>query len=125
MANDFFQSKRNYNQICKWWTRKDEDEDTSDELIMKRIPNGVFYAKEVAPENVTSEAVGDSFMFERNQITIKSPDNLWGMKKNDLILYEDEKWIVESVQKPHSRTQNTFFAGDRNCSHYWYIEIRR
>lgn len=125
MANDFFQSKRNYNQKCKWWSRSEIDENTPDELIMKRVPNGIFFAKEVSPQASTSEVVGDSFMFEKDTITIKTPDNLWQIKRNDLVEYEGDKWIVDNVQKPHSRMQNTFFAKDKDCSHFYYIELRK
>lgn len=125
MANDIFQSKRNYNQLCKWWSCTDEDRNTLDELILKRVPTGIFYAKEVSQQDSSSSVLSNTFMFERNQVTIKTPDNIYGIKKNDLVEYEGERWIVELVQKPHSRLQHTFFANDKHCSHFYYIELRK
>lgn len=125
MALDLFQSRREYNELCKWWSRDERDENTSDELIYKRIPTGTFLAKEVSPESIQNNVISGSFMFDRTTTTIKSVDNLNGIKQNDLILFRGEKWIIASVQRSKSKVQNTLFAIDKNCSHYWYIELRK
>lgn len=125
MGFDLFQSRREYNEFCKWWSRNESDEFSSDELIMKRIPTGMFLAKEVSSENKQSDIISDSFMFDKTTITIKSPDNLNGLKQHDLILFRGEKWFVVTVQKSKAKIQNTFFANDKNCSHFWYIELRK
>lgn len=125
MGFDLFQSRREYNEFCKWWSRNESDDFSSDELIMKRIPTGMFLAKEVSSENKQSDIISDSFMFDKTTITIKSPDNLNGLKQHDLILFRGEKWFVVTVQKSKAKIQNTFFANDKNCSHFWYIELRK
>ena len=125
MGFDLMQSRNTYNETCKWWTRNEDDEYTSDELVMKRVPSGHFQAKEINPESKQNRIIGNAFMFDRTNITIKSPDNLENIKNNDIVLFRGEKWIVSSVQKTKARAQRTFFALDKNVSHYWYIELRK
>lgn len=125
MSFDLFQSRQNYHETCKWWTRDERDKNTPDELIMQRIPSGTFVAKEVAPENMQDTILADSFMLDKSMTTIKSPDNLSKIKSEDLVEYQGEKWIVVNVQKSKAKIQNTMFATDKNCSHYWYLELRK
>ena len=122
---DLFQSRRNYNEPCKWWSRNESEDNSSDELIMKRIPTGTFMAKEITAENMQNTQIGNTFMFDRTNITIQTPDDVYGIKNNDLVLYQDEKWIVINVSKRKARMQQSQFASDRYCSHYWYIELRK
>lgn len=125
MAFDLFQSRRNYNVCCKWWSRAENNDVEDDELIYERIPSGHFYAKEVTAEATSNNALSGVFMTEKTKVTIKSPDDLGKIKSKDLIEYQGEKWIVDSVQKSKARLQRTFFALDKNVSHYWYIELRK
>ena len=125
MAFDLMQSRNTYNETCKWWARNEDDEYTSDELIMNRVPSGTFQAKEINPESKQNRIIGNAFMFDRTNITIKSPDELGDIKNNDIVEFRGEKWIISSVQKTKARAQRTFFALDKNVSHYWYIELRK
>lgn len=125
MSFDLFQSRRNYNEPCKWWSRNDSDEFTEDELVMKRIPTGYFMAKEVTPEMERDNPIANSWLLQRSGTTIKTPDDIYGIVSQDLVWYQGEKWIVVSVQKIKARMQQTQFATDRYCSHYWYIELRK
>lgn len=125
MSIDIFQSRRNYNELCRWWSRSEDDAYSDNTLIMKRVPTGTFMAKEVSPEQIQDVVIANSFMFEKNSITLKSPDNLIGIKCDDLVEYQDEMWIVSNVQKSKAKIQNTQYALSRNCSHYWYLELRK
>lgn len=125
MSIDIFQSRRNYNEPCRWWSRNENDDYEDDDLIMKRVPTGTFMAKEVSPEQIQDTVVANTFMFEKNMITIKSPDNLFGIKSKDLIEFQGEKWIVVNVQKSKAKLQNTQYASNRYCSHFWFLELRK
>lgn len=125
MAFDLMQSRKNYNICCKWWSKKQYVDVDDDELIYNRVPSGHFYAKEVSAETVSNNVIGGAFMVDRTSVTIKSPDNLQNIKSEDLVEYQGEKWIVANVQKSKARIQRTYFASDRNCSHYWYLELRK
>lgn len=125
MPFDLFQSRRNYNEPCKWWSRKENSDVSEDTLIMQRIPTGTFMAREISPEQLQDLIIGGTFMFDKATTVIKSSDNLSNLKNKDLVWYQGEKWIVQSVQKSKARIQNTQFAYDKNCSHFWYIELRK
>lgn len=126
MNFDPFQSRRNYNEVCHWWSRDMREQFDPDELIYKRIPsNGVFMAKEVSPETERNNPIANAWLLNRSGVTIKTPDNVAGLKSEDLVLYQGEKWIVTNVQKIKARIQQTEFATDKYCSHYWYIELRK
>lgn len=124
MSVDIFQSRRNYNEPCRWWSRNEHSEYDDDSLIMKRVPTGTFMAREVSPET-SQNAVIASFMFEKNTITIKTPDDINGITRNDLVEFQGEKWIVENVQKSKAKIQNTQYALDKKCSHFWYLNLRK
>ncbi len=125
MSRDLAQSTRGYNEYCHWWTRNEDDDFESNELIYKRIPSGSFWAKEEAPEQLRNNIISGSFMFDSAHTMIKTPDNVMSLKNNDLVKYQGELWIVVSVQKSKAKIANTMFAADRNCSHFWYIELRK
>ena len=126
MGVDLFQSRRDCNEFCRWWSRTDDEVRKQDnELVMKRIPSGTFWAKEISPEEYKKNIVAGDFIFDSSHTTIRSPDDCFGLKQDDLVEYQGETWIVVTVQKGKAKLSNTFFATDRNCSHYWYIELRK
>ena len=125
MSFDLFQSRRNYNEPCKWWKRDLRSDFNSSELVMKRVPTGTFMAKEVTPETERNNPIANSWLLNHSGITIKTPDNVYGIQSEDLVLYKGERWIVVNVQKMKARMQQSEFATDMNCSHYYYIELRR
>lgn len=125
MNFDLLQSRNTYNEPCKWWSRLETDKNESDEIIMSRLVSGTFCAKEVNPESKQNTIVGGAFMFDKTTATIKTPDDVTGIKNNDLVLYQGEKWIVVSAQRKVARNQQTYFVQNKHCSNYWYIELRK
>lgn len=125
MSFDLFQSRRNYNEPCKWWNEDARDKFDPDELIYNRIATGTFMAKEVSPETERNNPVINTWLINRSGTTIKTPDNIDGIKSECLVWYQGELWVVVDVQKVKARIQQTQFATDKNCSHYWYIELRK
>ena len=124
---DLRQSRRNCNEWCRWWTRKDSDkeDEVPDELIYKRTPDGQFWAEEISPERLKNNVIGGAFLFDSSHVSIRTPDNCFGLKSEDLVQYQDEIWIVVDAQKSKARKGSTMFASDKNCPHYWYIELRK
>ena len=126
MPLDIYNSRATYNEKCTWWSRNDMDEDIDlDELVLNRVATGSFMAKEVAPLRKQDAQIGGVFEIERHFITIKSPDNLSTIREKDLVKFRGEMWRVASVQRSKARNQNTFFGKDKNCSHYWYLELSK
>lgn len=125
MPVDIFQSRRTYYDLCKWWTRDESDKYNSNELIMKRAPDGVFYAKEVSGQVESQNIVGGLFMFDSTSVTLKTPDDITGIKKNSIVEYQGEMWVVDSIQKQRGKKQNSMFMGGNDISHYWYLQLRK
>lgn len=125
MSLDLFQSRRNYNEFCEWWSRDETDKYTAEELIMQRVPTGVFMAREYSPEVNQDAIVGGVFRFDKTTITIKTPDDVYGIKNDDIVRYDGEMWFVENVQKVKARIQNSMFVSDKACSHFWFISLRK
>lgn len=124
MSFDLFQSHRNFNELCRWWSRKESDDDELDnELIYKRIPTGSFYAKEAASETADNNVIGGIMMTTKNTITIYSPDNLTAIKPNDYVEYLGDLWRVEDNQKKIARMQNSEFMKNDQVSRYWYLTL--
>lgn len=122
---DLRQSKLTYNEECVWWTRDERDKFVSSELVMKRNASGTFNAKEVNAENYQNNIVGGSFMFDKTTITLKTPDNINGIKQNDIVLFRGETWMVETAQRKKAKAQNSCFLKSDNCAHFWYLELRK
>lgn len=122
---DRYQSHAGYNEKGRWWHRNENDDNETDEIIMQRVSSGAFLAKEVTPRRTEDIQVGGVFMFEKDTITIKTPDNLEGIASEDIVEFRGDKWRVVNVQRSKAKNQNTFFGKDVNCSHYWYLELRK
>jgi hypothetical protein len=122
---DLRQSRATYHEKCRWWKRNENDDIETDELVMKRVADGFFMAKEVTPNRTQNFTVGGVMRFEKDTITIKSPDNLISIESEDYVEFRGELWRVVSVQRSKARNQNTYFGKDKNCSHFWYLELRK
>lgn len=130
MGFDLFQSRRNMNEYCRWWARKESDDTEEDELVYKRVPRGYFHAKEVNAETNDDNLIGGVFMTDKTTVTIVSADDLSDMyneheyvKDKVLVEYQGELWRVENVQKRKARIQNSEFANSDYVSHYWYLSL--
>ena len=130
MSFDLFQSRRNMNERCRWWSKNESDEVKDNELRYKRVPSGYFYAKEVNAEVQDDNIIGGVFMTDKTSVTIMSSDNLASlqakqldMRNEVLVEYQGELWRVDNVQKRKARIQNTEFGNVNRVSHYWYLSL--
>ena len=123
MGFDLFQSRRNMNEHCTWWTRLEGEDIEESKLIYKRVASGTFSAQEVSSETSDNNVIGGTFMVRKTSVTIKSSDNLSDIKPNDWIDYQGEIWRVENVQKKKARIQNSEFGKPSSVSHYWYLSL--
>lgn len=130
MGFDLFQSRRNMNEECRWWSRNESDDIDEDELVYKRVPRGFFMAKEVNSEAQDDNVIGGIFMTDKTSVTIMSNDDLSDLfneqqdiRNRVLVEYQDEIWRVDNVQKRKARIQNTEFAKTSRVSHYWYLSL--
>ena len=130
MAFDLFQSRRNMNEQCRWWSRNESDEVPDGELRYKRVPRGYFAAKEVNAEVQDDNIIGGVFMTDKTSVTIMSSDDLSDLynetqdiKNKVLVEYQGDIWRCDSVQVRKARIQNTEFGKANKVSHYWYLSL--
>lgn len=130
MGFDLFQSRRNMNEFCEWWSELKNDDDSEDKLIYSRIPNGCFFAKEVNAEAQDDNFIAGIFALDKTSLTIMSSDDLTGLYNSSqdisnrvLVKYQGELWRVDNVQKRKARIQNSEFAKSSEVSHYWYLSL--
>jgi len=130
MAFDLFQSRRNMNEECRWWSRNEAEEIDEDVLRYKRVPRGYFLAKEVNAEVQDDNVIAGIFMADKTSVTIMTADSLTDLynekqdiKNRVLVEYQGEIWRVDNVQKRKARIQNTEFGAADKVSHYWYLSL--
>lgn len=127
---DNFQSRRGYEESCRWWSRNENDDISADEIRFKRVASGSFDAREMTAEQLMNLNLGGVFRIDSTHVTIKTPDDLSTLNddvmKGDVIVeYQGEIWMVDNVQKSKAKLQNTQYANDKDCSHFWYLELRK
>ena len=125
MPVDLFQSRRTFHEMCQYWRRNESDEYAPDRIVFNRVADGIFWAKEVSSEEERNNIVGGVFMFDSSHITIQTPDDLENLKSEDIVLYNDEIWIIVNIQKRKARINQNEYAKDKFCSHYWYLDLRK
>ena len=130
MAFDLFQSRRNMNELCRWWSRNESDDIDEDELQYKRVARGSFYAKEINAEVQDDNVIAGIFATDKTSVTIMSSDDLSDLyneyqdiRNRTLVEYQGEIWRVDNVQKRKARIQNSEFAKTSEVSHYWYLSL--
>lgn len=123
MGLDLFQSRNTYHEYCRYWNRDERDIYDNSELAQKRVPSGHFWAKEIASHVNEDQVVAGVFLFEKNTITIKSPDDLSSIKANDVIEFRGEIWRVDNIQKKQFKIQSNEFSIPSKVSHYWYLNL--
>ena len=50
-------------------------------------------AREENPETSRDNILAGVFSVERNTITIRTPDDIYGIKAKDIVLFRGEKWF--------------------------------
>lgn len=94
---------------CKYWVR-DEEEKELDEYVYNTVPSGVFYVKEITAEDLRKTQVNNLFMFDESLTTLFTSDSVMNLKKGDLIEYNGDVWVAQSVQIKKVAKNRQFMA---------------
>jgi len=121
MPYDSNVSHRGYNEKCKLWKR------IKNSFDFEGAPDDVFYAKEESEKSQDRDYfMGNSRVFmERDTILIKTPDNLFGIKTDDCVEYQGEKWFVVSAKREKVRNQQSELTSVSHVSYFWYLSLRK
>ena len=115
---DLFHSRRtNYNK-CEYWIRDERDATGSpSQWILYNQSSGTFYAKPVSVRSNQANVLNGVWMLDNNRVTIESDDDIEGIARGCLVKYDEELWLVESVQKEKHHKESEF----RKHPDYKYI----
>lgn len=114
-------SHRGFNIKCKWWSRINNSFD------FNKSPNGFFYCKELSEKEAQRDFfMGNSMiMMERDTVIIKTPDDLSGIKTDDAVEFDDEKWFVVDFRRKRIRIAQNEFTNKNNTNYYWVLSLRK
>lgn len=116
MANiDLFHSRRtNYNK-CVYWIRDERDASGSpQQWVNYKQPDGHFYARPVSPKNNQMNVLNGVWAMDTNHVTLETDDDVPNIARGCLVKYDDQLWLVESVQKQVHLKESEF------CKHTDY-----
>ena len=119
---DIYHSRRNMHQLCAFWTRDESGIGNSEAYDYKDQPDGYFYAKEITPETVDNNVLFSTFMADQHHTMLESTDDLEGLTENSRVLFKDQPWRVDSIQK-HPIIKETEFC--KFETFYWYVQLVR
>lgn len=112
---DLFHSRRtNYNK-CVYWIRDERDASGSpQQWVNYKQPDGHFYARPISPKNSQMNVINGVWAMDTNHVTLETDDDVPNIARGCLVKYDDQLWLVESVQKQIHLKESEF------CKHTDY-----
>lgn len=105
---------------CKYWK---VSKYSSDNVISyDNVPDGFFFVKEIVAFSENNQIIGNVFLTPQFNITLESHDDLTNLGVNDIVLYNDKKFRVDSIQKTVVKKQRMFL--ENGYSNVYYITLR-
>ena len=111
--------RRGHFERCRYWVRDEENYDLSEYTYENA--SGFFYAEEVTAKDIKKLVINGTFMFDESLITIQTKGQL-SLKQGDLVEFEGEMWIAQSVQQKKFNRNNQFM---KNPSLITYIQLKK
>lgn len=119
---DIYHSRRTNYIECSFYARDEKSGVSPSEWVLKNRPNGSFYAKEVSPQSNQMGQVSNVFAYDRNIISLESDDDLSGIKRGYIVVYNNKAWIVDTVQAMIHRKETEF---NIDIDYKYIVNIRR
>lgn len=114
-SRDLFTSSRIYFNRCPYWCVDEEWlEMHPNEIAIKKKPTGYFNAKEESPFRTSNQIVGGAFMFERNDLTISTEDDIYDIKENDILKFRGEIYRISDIQR-QPKLKQTQYSNRPSC----------
>lgn len=100
---DIFHSRRINYHICPYWIRDERDSSGSpQEWVLFNQPSGKIHARPVSPHSNRMNQLNQVWALDTNSTVLETDDDADELSRGCLVKYDDELWLVESVQKqPH------------------------
>lgn len=122
MVNLFHSRRINYKK-CDYWIR-DERTQTgpASQWVLYNTKSGSFYAHPITPKSNQANVVNGVWMVDKNNITLETEDNADNLSRGSIVKYNNELWLVESVQQKPYLKESEF----SNREYYkYFIQITR
>lgn len=119
---DIYRGRRDLFTKCTYWSQiTNNDIVLNSEIVYNTTPTGHFYAKEISSLTTDNQVLGEAFMFESNNVTLQTTDNVSDLKVNDKVVYLDKEYRVDNIQKTAENRQRQFRV---KTSYTYYISLR-
>lgn len=105
---DIYRSIKGYNYRCYYWKRNENEITNNEELIHNKRPDGAFYSRIVSNQSKDKQDVAGVFRVENEQVQIETPDIVLDLKKDDLVQFDGDLWIVGRVNVEKIQKQAEF-----------------
>lgn len=105
---DIYNSRRGYYEYCRYFNRDMSKSVPLNELLIKEVPDGVFYGKEENTQYDRNIQGGNSFMFDDSFITLSTQDDISNMKPNASVIYQNKVWRVADIQRRKIKKRSEF-----------------
>lgn len=119
-CTNLLRGRRSEFDKCKYWVRSESDK-TLEEYKHNVKPSGIFYAKEITPENLQKLIINNVFMFDEHLITLYTKADL-NANKGDLVEYNGDMWIINTCQKQIIHKHSQFMKSNITAS---YIQLKK
>ena len=118
-----FHSRRTYFEKATFWIRDERNASGSpSQWIVYNQPTGQFYCKQVSAKVNQENVVNGVWMLDKNSITLETNDCVNDICRGTIVKYQDELWIVESVQAQIHLKESQF---RKNCIYTYFINLRK
>ena len=116
---DIYRKRTGYPYKCLYWKRDTSGAMDNEELVHKKVPTGVFYAKISTSKAKDTQDVAGIFRAGTEGLTIETNDIVF-LDKDDLVQFNEDIWIVGRVNN-EALQKNAEFG--RFSSNKTFIEL--
>lgn len=106
---DLFHSRRTNYHKCTYWVRDERNASGSPrEWVMYKQPSGKFYAKIVSVKSNQMNVINGVWALDKDYISLQSDDEIHDICRGCLVDFNEELWLVESVQRDAHHKESEF-----------------
>lgn len=113
---DIYRSARTHPYKCVYWKRYINGVMDNEELVIKRQPSGMFYAKISSSHFNDTIDVAGAVRYGVESVTIETND-IVKLDKDDLVQYRRKIWHVDGVNDDPIQ-KNAFYSGTESKTTY-------
>ena len=106
---------------CTYWKREENFKGDANELIHKKKPSGIFFAKPVNNKNKEENNVNGVMMFTQDNITLETQDKV-NIDRGDIVWFRKGIWFVDRVQAQEILRESQYMSEQ---AYIYYLDLRK